>query len=286
MAKKGLGRGLDALYGEPVSIAEPTDAQSVVELKLMEVEPNREQPRTGFDEEKLEDLASSIREHGVIQPIIVHRLPTGFYQIVAGERRWRAAKKAGLKTIPAIVRDYDKMKGYEVALIENLQRQDLDPIEEALGYKKLMEEFSLTQEQISTKVSKSRSAVANSLRLLGLPKEVIDRIRAHELSTGHAKVLLSCEGAKLQKALAKRVVEDGLSVRELERLIKSLAAESKPKKEMDVNLKVALMAVEKRVAEHLSTKVKIAGDSKKGKIEISYFGNEDLERILKILKIQ
>lgn len=284
MAKKGLGKGLDALFSDRETVLPPSDDEAVVELKLMEVEPNKQQPRTDFDADKLSDLANSITEHGVIQPIIVHRLETGFYQIIAGERRWRASKLAGKKTIPAIIRTTDSQRVYELALIENLQRQDLNPIEEALGYKKLMDDFSLTQEQISKKLSKSRSSVANSLRLLNLPKDVIKLISNRELSFGHAKVLLSCESSKRQSELARMVIEQGLSVRELETLAAKSPKKQKPKQQTDTNLKVALMAVEKQLSGALSTKVKIVNGKSKGKIEIEYYGPEDLERITKLLQ--
>lgn len=283
-AKKGLGKGLDALFtGQAPDMQLPGD-EAVVELKLMEVEPNRNQPRTDFDADKLSDLANSIAEHGVIQPIIVHKLETGFYQIIAGERRWRASKLAGKKTIPAIIRTTDNQRVYELALIENLQRQDLNPIEEALGYKKLMDDFSLTQEQISKKLSKSRSSVANSLRLLNLPKDVIRLISTKQLSFGHAKVLLSCESAKRQSELAKLVVEQGLSVRDLETLVQAAPKKQKQKKEEDTNVKVALLALEKQLAGTFGTKVKIVNGKSKGKIEIEYYGTSDLERIVKLLE--
>lgn len=284
MAKKGLGKGLDALFEDRGAELPLSADETVVELKLMEVEPNKNQPRTDFDADKLSDLANSIAEHGVIQPIIVHRLDTGFYQIIAGERRWRASKLAGKKTIPAIIRTTDNQRVYELALIENLQRQDLNPIEEALGYKKLMDDFSMTQEQISKKLSKSRSSVANSLRLLHLPKDVIALISSKQLSFGHAKVLLSCESAKRQSELARLVVEQGLSVRELEALAANAQKKQKPKKEEDTNVKVALMQVEKQLSGALGTKVKIINGKSKGKIEIEYYGPSDLERITKLLK--
>lgn len=282
MAKKGLGKGLDSLFG---GIDTASNGETVVELKISEVEPDKNQPRRDFDEVKLAELASSIKEHGVITPIIVKKLETGFYQIVAGERRWRASKIAELKTIPAIVRDMDKAKLYEVSMIENLQRQDLNPVEEAKGYKRLMDEFQLTQEQISKKLGKSRSSVANSLRILNLPKEVISYLESGQLTFGHAKVLLSCEDEKKQIALATKIVEEGMSVRDLEQAIKAPdKKESKPKK-VDLNMKLALKAYEDKVTKGLGTKVKIVGGKGKGKIEIEYYGTEDLERIVNLMKI-
>lgn len=282
MAKKGLGKGLEALF---TGIDTSSSGETVVELKISEVEPDRSQPRRDFDEVKLAELASSIKEHGVITPIIVKRLETGFYQIVAGERRWRASKIAEMKTIPAIVRDMDKARLYEVSMIENLQRQDLNPVEEAKGYKRLMDEFKLTQEQISKKLGKSRSSVANSLRILNLPKEVISLLESGQLSFGHAKVLLSCEDEKKQIALASKIVEEGMSVRDLEQAIKTPdKKEVKPKK-VDLNMKLALKAYEEKVTKGLGTKVKIVGGKSKGKIEIEYYGTEDLERIVNLMKI-
>ena len=221
MARKGLGKGLDALLGEakaddiiaPKSTAKP--GEYVESIKIVDIEPNPEQPRSDFDEDSLEELAMSIKEHGVITPIIVKKADNGFYQIVAGERRWRASKRAGLKKIPAIVKEFTQIQTQEVALIENLQRKDLNPVEEALGYKKLMDDFSLTQEEIATKMGKSRSSVANSLRLLALTDEVLTMVRKGELSFGHAKVILSVSNKSLQKEIAQKVIKEGLSVRAL-----------------------------------------------------------------------
>lgn len=282
MAKKGLGKGLESLFG---GIDTTSSGETVVELKVSEVEPDRNQPRRDFDEVKLAELASSIKEHGVITPIIVKKLETGFYQIVAGERRWRASKIAEMKTIPAIVREMDKAELYEISMIENLQRQDLNPVEEAKGYKRLTEEFNLTQEQISKRLGKSRSSVANSLRILNLPKEIVSMLESSQLSFGHAKVLLSCDDEKKQIALANRVIAENLSVRELEQELKSPEKkESKPKK-VDLNMKLALKAYEEKVTKGLSTKVKIVGNKNKGKIEIEYYGTDDLERIVGLMKL-
>ena len=284
---KGLGRGLGALIKDNPVIEETVVAPSnsgVTELKIVDVEPNKGQPRKDFDEDALEALCESIREHGVIQPILVIKSNNGFYKIIAGERRWRASKMAGLKTIPAIVKEYDDVKAYEVSLIENLQREDLNPIEESLGYKKLIDEFSLTQEQIAKRVSKSRSAVANSLRLLTLPDEVVKLIEDKKLSTGHAKVLLSASDKDFIVETAKLVVEKQISVRELEKIIKlENKPQSEPKKE-DLNLKLAILELEKVASEIVGSKVKISGGRNKGKIEIEYYGNDDLERIINLLK--
>ena len=218
MKKKGLGKGLGALLtDENASI----DSDSITEIKLINIEPNPEQPRKAFNDESLEELADSIRQHGVINPILVHESQNGYYMIIAGERRWRASKLAGIKSIPAIIKKNDEdEKTYELSLIENLQRQDLNPIEEALGYKRLMDEYDLTQEQVSEKVSKSRSSVANSLRLLNLPKFILDMITETKISVGHAKVLMSVSDENKQKKLAQVVYDNNYSVRELEDIIK------------------------------------------------------------------
>lgn len=285
--KNGLGRGIEALFSTTSVVQENP---SVVELKIVDIEPNKNQPRTNFDDEKLEDLAASIREHGVISPILVKKQPNGFYKIIAGERRWRASKKAGKKTIPAIVKNFTNQQIQEVALIENLQREDLNPIEEAKGYKQLMEDFELTQEQISQKVSKSRSTVANSLRLLNLSTTICGYLEKGKLSGAHAKLLLSVTGKDLQENYAEIAVNENLTLRELERLIKEnpngKAVQKKKKEEKeDLNLKLALMDFEKKMENSLGTKVKVISGKKKGKIEIEYYGNADLERICRILNI-
>ncbi len=279
MAKKGLGKGLGSL----ISVSEEINNESIVEIKVTEIEPNKEQPREVFDEEKLIDLAESIMEHGVISPIIVRKEKNGYYKIIAGERRWRASKMAKISTIPAIIKDFEEEKAYEIALIENLQRQDLNPIEEAKGYKRLMEEFSLTQEAVSQKVSKARSQIANSLRLLNLPKKAFLLLESGKISVGHAKVLLSLENKESIEELAELVAEKGITVRELEKLALSSKKEKKEKKE-DLDTKLAFIDFEKRASDTLGTKVKIHNGKKKGKIEIEYYGYEDLERIFKIIE--
>ncbi len=287
MAKKGLGRGLNALLqsDEPISSAAKTSGEETVsELKIMDIEPNISQPRKDFDDEKISELADSIREHGVITPILVQKSENGFYKIIAGERRWRASKLAGKKTIPAIIKDYDKEEFYEVSLIENLQRQDLNPVEEALGYKRLMDEFGFTQEDVAKKLSKSRSSVANSLRLLNLEKEVMEFLSGGKISTGHAKVLLGLSDKKRQISLAKETYEKELSVRQLESLLK--ATSKKPKKEIgkDLNIRLAFENAEKRFSDIFSTKVQIVDKEGKGKITIDYYSKEDLDRITKLLE--
>ncbi|MDR0405333.1 MAG: ParB/RepB/Spo0J family partition protein [Clostridiales bacterium] len=277
MVKKGLGRGLGALIPD---YDENAVASGAVELKLIDVEPNGSQPRSDFDKEKLRELADSITAHGVIQPILVVKNGAR-YQIIAGERRWRASKLAGLKTIPAIVRDYDELKVFEVALIENLQREDLNPIEEASGYKSLIDRFGMTQEKISERVGKSRSAVANALRLLSLPSEAVALISAGTLSVGHAKVILSLP-ARLQAEAARQIAAKGLTVRETEAYVKSLLHPARSKTEEHSELKAYLSSIETDVSRAMGTKVRIrhGASSGKGKIEIQYYSNEDLERLL------
>ena len=289
MAKKGLGKGLDALFGDAKAddvlspgVSESVDGK-VINLKIIDVEPNKDQPRTDFDDEALEELADSIRQHGVITPIVVKKANNGFYTIVAGERRWRASKKAGLKEIPAVVRELTELQTQEIALIENLQRQDLNPVEEAFGYKRLMEEFSLSQEEVSQKLGKSRSSVANSVRILSLPKEVIDFVRGGEISFGHAKVILSVKDSQMQKKIANEVVSKGLSVRATEEIAKEKPKKVIKEKKKDLNKELAFVDAEKKMTEALGTKVKIASKGKKGLVQIEYYSSDELERIIKIL---
>lgn len=289
MARKGLGKGLGSLIPEIEEKEEKFDGEKVVELKISEVEPNKKQPRARFDEEKLNELADSISQHGVISPIIVIKLDNGFYRIVAGERRWRASKIAGMKKIPAIVREFDDKTSTEVALIENLQRENLNPVEEARGYDELIKKFSLTQEEAAKKVGKSRPYIANSLRILNLHKKILDMLENSQLSVGHAKVLLSVEDKSKQLELAKLILENSLTVRELEKILKRAEKQDeKPqnKEKEDLNKKLAYDEFEKKLQSALGTKVKILSGKRKGKIEIEYYSEEDLERIGKILKIR
>lgn len=289
MAKRsGLGRGLDAILNDKydsqaLDSAEYIDKSKVVDLKIIDVEPNKEQPRKEFDKEKLDELADSISKHGVIQPIIVVRKGKT-YQIVAGERRWRASKQVGLKTIPALIRNYDEMKVMEVALIENLQREGLNPVEEALGYKSLMDSFSLTQDKISERVGKSRSAVANSLRLLNLPQKVLKMLEGGKISTGHAKVILSVSGDNEQIQLAEMIFDKKLSVRETEAFIKNKDKPKKPVSKLSQEFKMAVKEMENKFSKYLGTKVKIKETGGKGKIEISYYSHDEFERIAEMLK--
>ena len=279
--KKGLGKGLGALLTDENS---SIDSESISEIKIIDIEPNSSQPRKDFDQERLAELSESIRQYGVLSPILVQESDNGYYRIIAGERRWRASKLAGLKTIPAIIKKSENLQVFELALIENLQREDLNPIEAALGYRRLMTEYGLTQEQVSEKMSKSRSGIANSLRLLNLPEEVIGMVECGDLSVGHAKVLLAITDSAKLTVLAKKAIDESLSVRELEELIKKGEITPKAKKEVDLNLKLAFETIEKNVSSLLGTKVKIVDKNNKGKIQIEYYSAKDLERIIKIIQ--
>lgn len=291
MAKKGLGKGLGALLSadEPVKIekTEKTEPKgAVLELKISEVEPNSSQPRNIFDDEALSSLSESIKEYGVLSPIFVSKNENGFYKIIAGERRWRAAKRAGLKKIPAIIKDSNDKEIMEIALIENLQREDLNPIEEALGYKELMETYHMTQEDVSRKMGKSRSAVANTVRLLSLPESVKKHLVNKEISMGHARALLSAPSEGVMLMALGRILEEGLNVRQTESLIARLSKEPKEKKisKSDEEIMRYMATLEKNLGSRLGTKVKIHHGRKKGKIEIEYYSNEDFERILSMMK--
>ena len=279
--KKGLGKGLGALLTDD---GPSIDSEKITEVKIIDIEPDSNQPRKVFEDEKLAELADSIRQYGVLTPILVHESENGYYKIIAGERRWRASKLAGLKSMPVIIKKLSEEEKYEVSLIENLQREDLNPVEEALGLKNLMEEHGLTQEQVAEKLSRSRSSVANSLRLLNLQSEVVEMLEEGKISVGHAKVLLSVEDESKQLELAMAVLEKNLSVRELESLIKGLTKTVKPKEKTNLNVKLAFETIEKSVASALGTKVKIMDKNNKGKIQIEYYSAEDLERIVNLIK--
>lgn len=286
MAKRktelGLGRGLNALLGDP---GLPEQNEGSVSLPISQVEPGLNQPRKRFDEEALADLAESIRVHGIIQPLTVRRLASGYYQIIAGERRWRAAKAAGLQEVPAVIIEADDRKVMELGLIENLQREDLNPAEEARGYRTLMEEYGLTQEQVARQMGKSRPAVTNTLRLLALPDEVMKLVEEDALSAGHARAILGAPTAALQKEAAARVVKEGLSVRQTEALVKSLQKEKKEKpRAQGPDLSLYLGELEKDLAGRLGRKVKIAHKGKKGRIELEYYNEQDLETLLALLR--
>ncbi len=291
MAKKGLGKGLGSLFSEEVIeevISEPvkTKEGDIVNIRTSLIEPNKKQPRRHFDEEKINALSDSIKEHGLIQPIIITPSQNNMYKIVAGERRWRAAKKAGLKEIPALIRSYNEEEVAEIALIENLQRENLNPIEEAVGYNLLMEEFNLTQEMISKRVGKSRSAIANSLRLLSLENDIQKMLISGSLTSGHARAVLSIDDKELRKALAKRIIDDNLNVRQAEALAKQLQKKAPPKKAKEKTAAdIEIESIQNRLSSAIGTKVKINHTGKKGKIEIEYYGNDDLERVLEFFKI-
>lgn len=282
MAKGGLGRGFGSIINED-AVMSVESVEDVLSLRLSVIEPNKNQPRRHFDADKLHSLAESIRQNGVISPIVVTKTDAG-YEIVAGERRWRAAKLAGLTEIPAIVRNYSPQKLTEVALIENIQREDLNPIEEAQAYRALMEDYDLTQEQISERLGKSRSAIANSVRLLSLEDGLQKYVISGQISEGHARCVLSLEGTVLREFLIGRIIEDGLSVRQTEKLAKDLAKAGVPKpqkKTTQTDIQVEL--IRKSMEEKLGTKVKISHGAKKGRIEIEYYGNRDLDRLLEVL---
>ncbi len=280
--KRGLGRGLDALYDN--TEAAEAEQKDLIELRITMIEPNHDQPRKDFDEDALITLSNSIAEHGIIQPIIVSPSENGFYKIIAGERRWRAAKMAGLREIPAIVRTYEKQKAAEVAMLENLQREDLNPIEEAEGYKNLMENFGLTQESLSRSLGKSRSAIANSVRILSLPQNIIDMVRNGLISEGHARTLLSIEDDAEKQRLAEEIINGKLSVRDTEKIAgeKKTAKKIAEKKEISPEIK----EMEKRLSDNFGSKVKIITGRKKGKIEIEYYGNDDFTRIMEKLGLK
>ncbi len=280
MAKKtGLGKGLDALFSSTFEEEVEVDGEKVQNLKLSEIEPNRDQPRRMFDEESLGELADSIKRYGVIQPIIVTKRDD-YYQIVAGERRWRASKKAGLDVIPAIVRDNDNQRNQEIALIENIQREDLNPIEKARGIKVLMDQYNMNQQQVAEIIGKSRSSVANTLRILNLDERVINLALEGKLTEGHCRSLLSFEDPDKQYDMAMYMITSGDSVREAEKKTKS--RKNMPKK--NAKYEPIYRDIENTFQDFFGTKVKLNAGQRKGKIIIEYGSNDDLERILGLLK--
>ena len=285
-SNKGLGKGLGALLGDFEEVTAEKSAYQL--LPIYKVEPNPDQPRRDFDEEELQALADSIGEHGIIQPLTVRELKSGYYQIIAGERRWRAARLANLTEVPVVIIEADDKKAMELALIENLQRQDLNPVEEALGYKSLMEDYGLTQEDAAKRVGKSRPAVANALRLLGLHPEVLDKVRTGALSAGHARAILTVKSEKKQLAAAQKIVALGLSVRQAELLCRNMAKETPEPKEEPVTLKVDYVAeCEKQLSKQLGRGVKIVNGKRKGRFELEFYGAEDLEILLNaLMKLQ
>ena len=284
MAKKkaelGLGRGLNALLGDPVL---QDQGEGSVSLPISQVEPGLNQPRKRFDPEALAELADSIREHGIIQPLTVRRLSSGYYQIIAGERRWRAAKQAGLDEVPAVIIEADDRKVMEIGLIENLQREDLNPAEEARGYQVLMNEYGMTQDQVAQRMGKSRPAVTNALRLLNLPEDLMALVEEGQLSAGHARALLGAPTPALQRQGARAVLDKGLSVRQTEALVKALQKEKKPKVRTEDMLAIYLADLEKNLGSQLGRKVHIQHRGKKGKLELEYYSEDDLETLLRLL---
>ena len=274
--QRGLGRGLGALIDD---FSPEAGQETITKLPLQKVEPNPNQPRRSFDEEELQALADSIAEHGILQPLAVRALDGGFYQIIAGERRWRAARMAGLSEVPVVVLEADDRTVMELALIENLQRQDLNPMEEAEGYRVLMEDYGLTQEQAAARVGKSRPAVTNALRLLALPDEVREMVENGTLSAGHARAVLSLPNERLQKAAAQKIIALRLSVRQAEAMCKRMAAgekTEKPKSELTVDY---VGECEKALTKQLGRRVKIVSGKLKGRFELEFYGEDDLQRL-------
>lgn len=299
MATKRLGKGLDALIPSGLGVdtkpkkaetsgikkEEQAESSSETLVKITMVEPNRDQPRKNFDEDALQELADSIKQFGLLQPILVQQRD-GYYEIVAGERRWRAAKLAGLKEVPVIIRNLTEQEIVEISLIENIQRENLNPIEEAQAYKKLLTEFNLKQDEVAERVSKSRAAVTNSMRLLKLSDEVQQMVISDMISTGHARALLAIEDADEQYALAQRIFDEKLSVRDIEKLVKSIGKPAKEKKEKEKNesLEAVYQDIQEKLKQRLGTKVAVSGKGDgAGKIEIEFYSHDDLERILDTL---
>ena len=307
MAKKGLGKGLGAIFGEDVvkeskeetekkakakaeakAAEEMDDKGRILMLKLDLVQPNKEQPRKTFDEEKINELAESIKNYGVLQPLLVQKNDS-FYEIIAGERRWRAAKAAGLKEVPAVLKEYSKQEAMEISLIENVQRADLNPIEEALGYRQLIDEFGLTQEEIAVRVAKSRTAITNTMRLLKLDEQIQNMLVQGVITSGHARALLSLEDTQMQLKAAKEILDKKLSVRETEKLVKRMqkevSGEKKEEKKKDETLALIYQNLEDRMKSVMGTKVSIHNkDKNKGRIEIEYYSEAELERIVEMIE--
>lgn len=291
--KKGLGakgKGIEALINNQFSnFNNTTNENNIVEIDINKIERNPNQPRRIFEENSLEELAASIKTHGIIQPISLRKIEDG-YEIVIGERRWRAAKIAGLQKIPAVINEYDEKTAFEIALIENLQRENLNPIEEAESYKKLYDEFNLNQEEIASRVGKSRSAVTNSMRLLNLDKRVQNFVIENKLTYGHARTLLAIENNETQFELAEKIIDDNLNVRDVEKLVKQLNEGENNNKSKNIDLqqynqnKLIFVNLENQLKDILKTKVKITNSKNKGKIEIEYYSNDDLDRLFGLIK--
>jgi len=275
--KKGLGKGLGAL----ISSAETDNDAGIMEIRISEIEPNRQQPRKNFDDEKLAGLAESIKQHGVVQPLIVQKEGNS-YKIVAGERRWRAARMAGLQTVPVIVRDLTDKQIMEIALIENLQREDLNPIEEAEAYERLINEFGMTQEEVSVTVGKSRPAITNSMRLLSLDEKIKEKLVSGEISSGHARALLALNDQEFRLKVMEEVIKKQMSVRETEHLVNQLSVNKKPKKKRVPDAEY--LAIEERLREVFGTKVRIMNNKKNGKIILEYYSQDELDRIISLIE--
>ncbi len=279
--KGGLGKGLEAIFAENAT----EDQNATVTLKISDLEPNRDQPRHEFKEEALMELADSISRHGILQPLLVRPLLGGGYQIVAGERRWRAARMAGLTEVPAVIRELDESQVMELALIENLQREDLSPLEEAQGYAALIDTYGLTQEEVAETVGKSRPAVTNALRLMKLPEEVRSMLEEGVLSAGHARALLALPEEEAMVALAKQVKEKGLSVRQVEELVKKASRMEKQETKEKKTRKIPYFSeAELALHDHLGRKVTVNGTKKKGVLQIEFYGEEDLKELLKVFQ--
>lgn len=280
MKQRGLGRGLGALLTD---YSENDAAQAVTTLPLQRIEPNPNQPRKRFDEVELQALADSIAQHGLLQPLAVRDMGNGYYQIIAGERRWRACRLAGLSKVPVTVVEADDRTVMELALVENLQREDLNPMEEAEGYRVLLEEYGLTQEQAAQQVGKSRSAVANALRLLTLSDEVRALVENGELTAGHARALLTLPNGRLQKAAAQKILALRLSVRQAEAMCKRMAAEEKPKEEPEPLAVDYIAECEKHLTRRLGRRVHIVNGKRKGRVELDFYGDDDLQKLYEAL---
>ncbi|WP_455436081.1 ParB/RepB/Spo0J family partition protein [Hungatella hathewayi] len=310
MAKRtGLGKGLGAIFGdevmesaaeeqeakhqaksksaqEPEKKEEENDIGKELMVKVTAIEPNREQPRKDFNEEAMEELAESMKVYGVLQPLLVQK-KGDYYEIIAGERRWRAAKLAGLKEVPVVIREYTKQQTMEIALIENVQREDLNPIEEAKAYQRLIQEFELKQEEIASRVGKNRVTITNSMRLLKLDERVQDLLVQNQITGGHARALLSVEDGQLQYELAGKIIAENLSVRETEKLVKSLSKKKNPKEKKveDESLTLIFRDLEERMKSAMGTKVSInRKDKNKGRVEIEYYSESELERIVELIE--
>ncbi len=282
--KTGLGKGLDSLIPKPSESRAADGGEEIIKVKLTEIEPNREQPRRRFEEDSLIELSDSIRQYGVIQPLIVQKKGT-HYEIIAGERRWRAAKMAGMTEVPVVIKKFTDQQAVEISLIENIQRENLNPIEEAAAYRRLLTEFQMTQDEVAERVSKSRTAVTNSIRLLKLDERVQQMVIDEMISTGHARALLAIEDKDEQYKIAQRVFDEKMSVREVERLVKSFATSKEAKAKLESAGNVVYQDIAEKMKTLLGTKVSIENKKNhQGKIVIEYYSDDDLERILDLFR--